>query len=47
MIPPTNTVRMQPDMANTFKLARSTPAPRNGANGALVSWLIVRNTGKV
>ena len=30
-----------------FKLARSTPAPRNGANGAMVSWLIARNARKV
>jgi hypothetical protein len=31
--------RTQPDTANTFKPVRSTPAPCNGANGAMVSWL--------
>src|ERR1700676_1880313 len=32
------------DTANTFKPVRSTPAPRNGANGAMVSWLTAGDT---
>jgi hypothetical protein len=34
-------------MANTFKRARSTPAPRNGANGVMASCLIARDTPEV
>src|ERR1700676_222430 len=32
------------DTANTFKPVRSTPAPCNGANGAMVSWLTAGDT---
>jgi hypothetical protein len=34
-------------MANTFKPVRSTPALRNGANGARGTWLIAPDTEAV